>query len=68
MEVSHEYVIIVRLKKIYKANTIAPYISFVGGTQAPILDTTYHGRSPLMAPVITSSAILFENDLLGGWS
>ena len=43
MEVSQEYVIIVRLKKNYKANTIAPYISVVGGTQAPILDTTYHG-------------------------
>ena len=38
-----KYVIIVRLKKNYKANTIAPYISVVGGTQAPILDTTYHG-------------------------
>ena len=38
---------IVLLKKNYKANKIAPYIFFVRGTQAPILDTNFHGRSPL---------------------
>ena len=47
MEVSYECVMVARLKEIYRANTIASSIFFVGGTQASILDTTYNERSPL---------------------
>ena len=35
-----------RKKGIYRANAKASSIFFVGGMQAPILDTTYHERSP----------------------
>ena len=34
------------MKEIYKVSTIASFIFFDGGTQAPILDTNYHKRSP----------------------
>ena len=46
VEVSYGYVMVARLRGSYRANTIASSIFFVGGTQAPILDTTYHERSP----------------------
>ena len=46
MEVSYEYVMVARLKEIYRANIIALSIFFAGGTQAPIFDTAYHKRSP----------------------
>ena len=42
---SYEHEMFARLKEIYRANTIALTINFVGGTQARILDTTYHQRS-----------------------
>ena len=43
VELNYEYVMVARLEN---TNTIAPSIFFVGGTQAPILDTTYYERSP----------------------
>ena len=46
VEVSCKYVMLARWKEIYAENTIALYIFFVGGAQAPILDTTYGERSP----------------------
>ena len=44
-ELSYEYVMVARLKGIYRANTVASSIFFVGGTQTSILDTIYHKRS-----------------------
>ena len=44
VEVSYEYVIVSQSKKVYRVDTIASYIFFVGGTQAPFLDTTYYER------------------------
>ena len=46
VKVSYEYLMLARLKEIYRANTIASSIFFVEGTQPPILDTAYHERSP----------------------
>ena len=45
MEVNYEYVIVARLKEIYRANIIASSIIFVGDTQVLVLDKTYHDRS-----------------------
>ena len=42
VEVSYEYVMVARLKEVYRANIIALSIF----TQAPIFDTAYHKRSP----------------------
>ena len=42
---NYEHEMFARLKEIYRASTIVLTINFVGGTQAPILDTTYHQRS-----------------------
>ena len=44
VEVSYEYVMVSQSNKVYRVDTIASYIFFVGGTQAPFLDTTYHER------------------------
>ena len=41
VEVSYEYVMVARLKRIYRANAIASFIFFVGDTQNP----TYHEKS-----------------------
>ena len=46
VEVSCEYVMVTWFKEIYRANTIILFIYFVGSTQALLLDTTYHERSP----------------------
>ena len=60
---------IVLLKEINWAKTIASSVFFVGGTEVPILDAIY----PLIAPVIANAAlyctdsILFKNDLWDGW-
>ena len=45
LDVRYEYVMLARLKEQYRVNTIVSSIFFVGGTQSPILDTTYHERS-----------------------
>ena len=45
VEVSYDYMMVARLNKICRAKTMALSIFFVGSTQAPILDTTYHERS-----------------------
>ena len=44
VEVSYEYVMVSQSNKVYRVDTIASYIFFVGGTQAPFLGTTYHER------------------------
>ena len=46
VEISHEYEKVAWLIGIYRANTTALSVFFVGDTQGPILDTTYQGRNP----------------------
>ena len=40
VETGYKHEIFAWLKNIYRANTLASTINFVGGTQAPILDAT----------------------------
>ena len=46
VEICYEYVMFARLKEIYRTNTIAQSVFFVGNTQVPIIDPTYHETSP----------------------
>ena len=46
VKVSYECVMVACLKEIYRANTISPFIFYVGGTQALIVDANYHERNP----------------------
>ena len=45
VEISHEYENVAWLIGIYRANTIASSVFFVGNTRGPILDTTYQERN-----------------------
>ena len=45
VEISYEYVMVAQLKEIYKPNTTASSMFFLGGGQGQILNTTYYKRS-----------------------